>query len=386
MEIKLPNYVLYCLNMLENNGFEAFCVGGAIRDHIMGKTPFDYDITTNAKPEDIINIFPKTVPTGIQHGTVTVVTDDGIVEITTYRTDGEYLDHRAPENVTFVNTVDDDLSRRDFTMNAICYNPKSGFYDPKNGIEDINKKLIRAIGDPQKRFLEDALRIMRAFRFSAQLGFEIEENTKNAAISLSNLLQDISVERVYSEFKRALCGKYAKKFEPLTSAGALKYLGLTADKIFKEIEQLPNDFALRIAYLCHVSGDNVTYILKRLKAANVTSINANSYMWLLNQPIPKSKIDLKFMLKKSIIPLYIQRLFDVYTVLGIDTKNLHIYLKEILDNNEPYLLNMLDIRGEDLTKLGFHGAEIGEKLHFLLDEVIKDPTLNVKDRLIEKLK
>ncbi|MBO5913132.1 MAG: polynucleotide adenylyltransferase, partial [Clostridia bacterium] len=143
MEFKLPEYVIYCLDTIENNGFEAWCVGGAVRDHLMGKTPFDYDITTNAKPEDVINLFPKTVPTGLQHGTVTVVTDGGNVEITTYRADGEYLDHRSPVSVTFVNTVDADLSRRDFSMTAICYNPKKGFYDPENGIADINSKTIR---------------------------------------------------------------------------------------------------------------------------------------------------------------------------------------------------------------------------------------------------
>ena len=134
MEFQLPSYVLYCLNTLESHGFEAWCVGGAVRDHIMGKQPFDYDITTNARPEKIIEIFPKTVPTGLQHGTVTVVTDGGNVEITTYRADGEYSDHRTPDSVVFQETVDKDLSRRDFTMNAICYNPKKGFYDPEHGV------------------------------------------------------------------------------------------------------------------------------------------------------------------------------------------------------------------------------------------------------------
>ncbi len=386
MTFNLPDFVLYCLNKLENNGFEAWCVGGAVRDHIMGKQPFDYDITTNALPEDIIKLFPKTVPTGLQHGTVTVVTDGGNVEITTYRADGEYLDNRTPENVTFVSNVDADLSRRDFTMNAVCYNPKHGIYDPQNGVEDINRKIIRAIGDPERRFKEDALRIMRAFRFSAELGFKIEENTQKAAISLCGLLESISVERIFSELKRALKAKFAQNIESLFKSGAFSFLGFEFTGFPQNFNSFPSDFSLRFACLCQMTKTEPEKILQRLKSDNTTIINVNNYYWLLNQPLPESKADIKMLLKRIIMPSLLERIFDVYTVSGIDTQQLFGYLKEIIEQKEPYLLQMLDIRGIDLIELGFHGKEIGEKLEYLLLEVIKNPELNQKDKLIAKLK
>lgn len=385
MEFKLPEYVIYCLDTIENNGFEAWCVGGAVRDHIMGKSPFDYDITTNAKPDDIINMFPKTVPTGLQHGMVTVVTDNGNIEITTYRADGEYIDHRSPERVTFLSTVDADLSRRDFTMNAICYNPKKGFYDPQNGIVDIHNRIIRAIGDPNKRFSEDALRIMRAFRFSAQLGFDIEDNTKNSAISLCGLLKDISVERIYVELKRALTSKFARNFEPLLKCGAFKHLGMNITSLPNKFDTLPYDFALRFAYICKEAGIDASSVLRKLKTDNLTINNTNIFLYLLNQPFPKTKIDLKVLLRHA-ERFAVERLLDFYTSIDQDTKILYEEFQNIFVFSEPYRVDMLDINGNDLVILGFKGKEIGEKLDYLLNLVIKDPNLNKKAKLIEKLK
>ena len=385
MEFQLPSYVLYCLNTLESHGFEAWCVGGAVRDHIMGKQPFDYDITTNARPEKIIEIFPKTVPTGLQHGTVTVVTDGGNVEITTYRADGEYSDHRTPDSVVFQETVDKDLSRRDFTMNAICYNPNKGFYDPENGIKDIKNGIIRAIGDPVRRFTEDALRIMRAFRFSAQLGFTIEENTAKAAISLCGLLKDISVERVYVELKRTLTSKFATKINPLLNCDAFSYLGLSVDGLDDSFNDLPTEFAFRISYICKITDTDPMIILGRLKSDNVTINKANIYLALLNQPFPDNKVDLKRMLNIG-ERFAVETVLDYYDTLGMDTKQLPEELEDILLNSEPYNIAMLDINGKDLIELGFKGKEIGEKLDMLLEATIQDPTLNSKDKLIEKLK
>ncbi len=386
MIFKLPDYVLYCLETLENNGFEAWCVGGAVRDHIMGKTPCDYDITTNAKPDKIISIFPKTVPTGIQHGTVTVVTNGGNVEVTTYRSDGEYLNNRTPENVTFVSNIDVDISRRDFTMNAICFNPKIGFYDPQNGIDDINNKVIRAIGDPKIRFNEDALRIIRAFRFSSELGFEIEENTKNAAISHYGLLRNISAERIYAEFKRALTAKFVENIAPILENCALSHLGLPMIELPQNFNLTPNDFSLRIACICYIAEIYPRLFLKRLKADNSTLDEVITYYWLLKQPLPTSKIDIKKLLKKTNNPVFLQRIIDIYTLSDIDTTRIFDYFKEIINYNEPYRIDMLDISGNELIDLGFKGKEIGEKLEFLLDLVIKDPSLNEKNKLIEILK
>lgn len=381
MNFKLPNYVLYCLNKLESNGFEAFCVGGAVRDHIMGKTPFDYDITTNALPEEVISLFPKTVPTGIQHGTVTVVTDGGNVEITTYRADGEYSDHRTPDKVTFVTKVDADLSRRDFTMNAICYNPKIGFYDPENGIADINKGLIRAIGNPEKRFTEDTLRIMRAFRFSAQLGFQIEENTKNAAISLANLLQSISVERIYSELKRSISAKYAKNIECLLSCGAFDFFNFNCKSLPDNFNKLPCDFGFRFALICNSCNIDPKSVLINLKSDNETINSTSIYLKLLNMPIPKTKSDIKRMLNLCEIP-QIKVMFDYYSLFSVDSSHLLNMLTDIIQSNEPYRINMLNIDGKELMNLGYKGKEIGEKLENLLQHVIDHP----EDNKLETLK
>ena len=383
MNFKLPQFVLYCLNTLEINGFEAFCVGGAVRDHIMGKTPFDYDITTNALPEEIISLFPKTVPTGIKHGTITVVTDGGNVEITTYRADGEYSDHRTPDQVKFVTKVDADLSRRDFTMNAICYNPKSGFYDPENGINDIEKGLIRAIGNPEKRFTEDALRIMRAFRFSSQLGFEIEDSTKNAAISLSNLLQSISVERIFVELKRAITSKFAKNIEPLLSCGAFSYLGLNCAHLPDNFNELPCDFSLRFAVVCNTFSIDHEFVLNNLKSDNTTINDTTIYLKLLKMPIPKSKSDIKRMLNFCEIE-QIKVLLDYYSLLSYDAHKLNNMLTEIIENNEPYRLSMLQIDGKELIELGYKGKEIGNKLDKLLQHVIDHPEDNYKEILKTK--
>ena len=175
--MNIPKQVVYIIEQLEKNGFEGFIVGGCVRDYILGFLPKDFDITTDALPQDIKNIFDHTIDTGIEHGTVTVVLDRQNFEVTTYRIDGEYKDNRRPENVTFSKKIEEDLSRRDFTMNAIAYSIKRGFVDPFCGIDDIKNKLIKGVGDADTRFKEDALRMMRGVRFSAQLGFDIEDET-----------------------------------------------------------------------------------------------------------------------------------------------------------------------------------------------------------------
>ena len=177
MFINIPNNVQFIIDTFYNNNYEAFMVGGCVRDCLLGLTPKDYDITTSALPNITESLFEKTIPTGIKHGTVTVVLDNENLEVTTYRTEGNYLDNRHPESVEFVSNIKEDLSRRDFTVNALAYNHKEGLIDYFNGIDDIKNKIIKAVGDPNKRFQEDALRMLRAIRFSCQLGFKIDELT-----------------------------------------------------------------------------------------------------------------------------------------------------------------------------------------------------------------
>lgn len=385
MTIELPKYVLYCLKQLENSGFEAWCVGGAVRDHIMGKQPFDYDITTNATPQEIISVFPKTVPTGIEHGTVTAVTDNGNVEITTYRSDGEYSDHRSPDSVIFVKTIEKDLKRRDFTMNAVCYNPNKGFYDPENGISDIKGRFIRAIGAPDKRFTEDALRIMRAFRFSAQLGFSIEENTLKSALKLSDTLQSISVERIYSELTRAVSSEFPQELSSLLNCGAFEFLGLPKHTVPDVIKRLPYSFPLRFAVIFKSSYCNSTTVLHNLKADNETIRNTQIFGALLNAPIPQTKTDLKRMLMISSIEK-VREILKYYDITGFNTNQLEDMLTEILENKEAYCLKMLKLDGNALMKIGLSGKAVGDTLKHLLEHVIENPQDNTEEALLKEIK
>lgn len=205
----LPENISCALDMLESAGHEAWVVGGCVRDSLMGIIPHDYDITTSALPAETEQVFAgyRLIETGLKHGTVTVLADGSPIEITTYRVDGEYRDSRRPERVTFTRNIRDDVSRRDFTMNGIAYNPRQGYFDEFGGAEDIKAGVIRCIGKPEKRFREDALRILRGLRFSASLGFEIEENTARAMHDTRELLNKISAERVFSELCGLLTGR-----------------------------------------------------------------------------------------------------------------------------------------------------------------------------------
>lgn len=207
--MEIPSNITHILDMLENAGYEAYIVGGCVRDSLMGITPHDYDVTTSALPEETERVFSgmKLIETGLKHGTVTVLSDGEPVEITTYRVDGEYHDSRRPDSVTFTRSLREDIARRDFTMNGIAYSPKRGMFDEFGGAEDIRRGIIRCIGEPEKRFHEDALRILRGMRFSASLGFQVEERTAAAMLDSRRLLRNISAERVFAELSGLLTGR-----------------------------------------------------------------------------------------------------------------------------------------------------------------------------------
>lgn len=382
MRLNLPEYVSDSLNRLIINGFEAWCVGGAVRDHLMSKTPFDYDITTNATPSEVISIFDKTIPTGIKHGTVTVVTDSGNIEVTTYRADGNYSDYRTPDNVEFKNNIDDDLKRRDFTMNAICYNHKRGLYDPLNGLNDIKNKTIRAIGDPYKRFTEDALRIIRAFRFSSQLGFNIENSTKDAAVELFPLLQNISVERIYTDLVRIVLSSHPNNSDPLFSKGAFEFLGIQKSPIPSELNKLPFVLTLRFAYLFKKIESDAERILRNLKADNHTINETLLYSELLDHKLPDNKTEVKYILKDY----GLERLdlwLKYHESFAHNTSTVRSELNSVLNNKEPYTLKDLSINGNDLISLIEDKKSIGRVLNCLLDHVIQNPTDNTKAKLIK---
>lgn len=231
MEIILPGDVSYIINKLEEAGYEAYAVGGCVRDTLLGREPLDWDITTSAEPLFIKSCFRRTVDTGIKHGTVTVMIGDTGYEVTTYRIDGKYEDGRHPENVEFTSNLRLDLGRRDFTVNAMAYNDRDGLIDEFNGLEDLRDGIIRCVGSPGSRFDEDALRMLRAIRFSGQLGFTIEENTRRAAIERAGNLKKISAERIRTELSKLLVSKYPGKIREAYNTGMTKVFLPEFDKM-----------------------------------------------------------------------------------------------------------------------------------------------------------
>lgn len=212
INIILPQGVEFVIYKLNKNNYEAFIVGGCVRDALLGIEPKDWDITTDALPDEIKDIFEKTVDTGLKHGTVTVLTHNQAIEVTTFRIEGRYSDHRRPDKVIFTSSLEQDLERRDFTVNSIAYHPEKGIIDPFKGITDLKKSIIRAVGDADKRFEEDALRMLRALRFSVQLGFKIDTNTMNSIKNKNKLIDSISKERIRNELNNILLSANPSKF------------------------------------------------------------------------------------------------------------------------------------------------------------------------------
>lgn len=269
----IPLRIREILERLENAGYSAFAVGGCVRDALMGKTPHDYDVASSALPDETERVFSdcRVVETGIKHGTVTVLYKGLSIEITTFRIDGDYADGRRPDTVTFSKNIEDDLSRRDFTMNGIAYNPKTGIIDPFKGAEDIKSGVIRCIGSPDRRFSEDALRILRALRFSSVLGFKIEESTAKAMAAHRSDLHKVSEERIFSELKQLICGDDIKRvmleyprvfcelFPPLADQlgydqGSKYHDSTLYEHTARAVEAAPPDPATRLAMLFHDMG------------------------------------------------------------------------------------------------------------------------------------
>lgn len=380
----LPSDTEYIIETLQKNGYEAYAVGGCVRDMLNGDTPHDFDITTSAEPEAVISLFKKTVPTGIKHGTVTVIINGVPNEVTTYRTDGEYRDHRRPDSVIFVKSLREDLARRDFTVNAMAYNKRDGLKDFFGGKQDIQNRILRAVGEPEHRFYEDALRILRLFRFSSVLGFNIEENTLKAALEYAPTLKSVSAERIYSELLKTLCGKNPAALKPLTDISGLRFSGLTSDPDYGILPLLGSADTKLFAFL-YSGGADVTAALDFLRVPNKTKKAARDMLTLLNMPFPKTKPEIKEMLYLT-SPVSVENYFDYKAAYGENCENARNMLSEIIENAEPYKISDLKIRGEDLKKLGIRGRETGEMLEALRKYVIPDPTLNTKSRLLEEIK
>lgn len=378
----LPENVKKIIAQLNKNSYEGYIVGGCVRDYIMGIPPHDYDITTSALPQQVKAIFPHTVDTGIEHGTVTIVMDKTGYEVTTYRIDGEYEDNRHPKEVTFTSKLEGDLSRRDFTVNAIAYNDTDGFVDMFGGIEDIKNKIIRGVGDPDKRFKEDALRMMRALRFSAQLDFVIEEKTFDAIKKNAELIKNISMERIREEFFKLVLSDNNERLELLKQSGMTKYFCPELSEIldsadmvfFKYINSLPKDIASRLAYI--FMGRDIKNILKNFRTDNKT--------------ISKTVVLEKYY-NYDITDEY--SMAKLISLAGEHTKDLLMLKKaditlfnQIIKKDYCCSLKDLAIKGEDVVKLGYKGKEIGQVLNKALDYVLRNPDKNNREELINMLK
>ncbi len=376
MRFEAPNEVKYIISTLENAGYEAFCVGGCVRDILLGGTPNDYDITTSALPNEIKELFSKTVDTGIKHGTVTVIINKTPFEVTTYRTDGTYKNHRKPETVQFVSNIKEDLLRRDFTVNAIALKLNGDIVDYFGGVSDLKNKVLRAVGEPNKRFSEDALRILRLFRFACRLNFKIEEETLKSALSLSPTLKSISRERIANELFEILCSDYPNLAEPLIDCGSLTFLGVKNAEL-EFLRGLKKERKLRFCAFCLKNGINGEKLLSELKCDNEIK---QHYLFVkaVLEKFPQNNCEIK----KCLRDFNEQAVIDSFMILGKNTA----IVQNILQSGEPYLISHLAVTGSDIKALGFNGKEIGKKLKELSNLVIEKPHLNKKELLLSVTK
>ena len=296
-KINLPPEIEGVLNTIEDNGYEAYVVGGAVRDFLMERDVSDYDVTTNARPEEISKMFPKVIETGLKHGTVTVLAENYPVEVTTYRVDGEYQNHRKPKDVVFSKKLEDDLKRRDFTMNALAYN-KSNFVELFGGAEDIKSKIIRTVGNADERFSEDALRILRAVRFSAMLGFDIAQDVEYAISRNAHLLEYISAERKKAELDKILLSEHIEKLEKYI--GVMSYLIPGFDRFLNSGANIGNtelDIDSRWSIVLYCAGCNMHEMFKKYKFSNAQKKKITTLVKWYGRRIPQDKQFIKRALK-----------------------------------------------------------------------------------------
>lgn len=405
-EIKLPKEVKDIIATIEKNGCQAYAVGGCVRDSILGRTPDDWDITTSAVPEQIKTFFKRTVDTGIKHGTVTVLIDRNGYEVTTYRIDGEYKDGRHPESVEFSVSLIDDLKRRDFTINAMAYNDSNGLVDEFDGIGDLKRGIVRCVGDAKERFMEDALRMMRAIRFSAQLGFEINADTFSAIEEMAPNIAKVSMERVQVELVKTLLSDNPDYVKLYVDTGLFKeilplvYSALTGKYAKGAMIMLKNagrNPVLRYAALLNsLEPPAARETLKSLKLDNytvdtVTRLVENSRVVLEeNEPAVREAIH-KY--GRNLIELMLEHdraaIAAKEEIIGISMSGKRKHLKviermyrDIMERGDCISIKDLDITGNDLMEYGLKGPDIGETLEKLLHIVIENPKLNEKATLI----
>lgn len=438
VRIQLPRKAEDIIEKIQAAGYEAYAVGGCIRDSILGKEPDDWDITTSAKPEEVKMLFDRTIDTGIQHGTVTVMIGKEGFEITTYRIDGKYEDSRHPKDVTFTSNLKEDLRRRDFTINAMAYNSKDGLIDLYEGVQDMKQGLIRCVGDAEERFMEDALRMMRAVRFSAQLGYAIEENTKKAIRKLAPTIQNISAERIRTELVKLMTSAHPDFFRIAYETGITAqvfpefdicmeteqnnphHCYSVGEHILHTLSYVENDKVLRLAMLFHDIGkprtltideEGITHnhghaavgeeltvrILKRLKFDNDTIDKVKKLVRYHDRKIETNAKSVRRAVSdigEDIFPLLFSvKYADIMAQSEYqrdeklsELETLKSIYGRIIEEKNCLSLKDLAVTGGDLIAAGMKpGREIGTALHKLLEVVLEEPEHNQKEYLLSLL-
>ena len=384
-----PKYVKQVLVTLQARGYHAYLVGGCVRDMILGVHPQDWDVCTDALPEQVRELFPRTLAVGIRHGTVTVLINSHAVEVTTFRSDGSYADHRHPETVRFVGDLTSDLARRDFTMNAIALPPDGLVADPFGGVEDIRNGLVRCVGEPERRFEEDALRMFRALRFSARLGFAVEEKTMAAIYAKAPLAAALSPERVRDEAEKILLTNRPQILLTAIEAGLLdRYLLPRGDEPAAELIRLtalPKKALPRWAALCAVLEKHGLIasphdFLAALRLDGRTQRCCADCCALLKEAPPKTPKEWKKLLNRCGVDT-VSCAAQVSDALY--TRHCREELRAVLKSGECFSVRHLAVTGDDLVELGLRGKELGEMLAFLLEYVMDYPDNNRRELLLQ---
>lgn len=379
---RIPPQILYILQTLEQAGHAAYLVGGCVRDHLLGKAPDDFDICTSARPEETMQLFDHCIPTGIAHGTVTVLYDGMQAEVTVFRREAAYSDHRHPDGVEFTRDLTEDLSRRDFTINAMAMDRTGALHDPHGGQSDLRAQVLRCVGDPQKRLREDALRMLRGLRFSAQLGFSIAPETLAAIAENTPYIRYVAAERIQTELTKTLLSPRPQIVGSMLALGLLSAaFPAEAAGDLSSLPYVAPEKHLRYAKLLYLlKGCDAEQVLRELRMDKLTVRAVSRGVAAAKAGLPETVIDMKQLISRE----------DALTVECVcacgDMDRLTALRDDILASGEPYHIRHLAVTGSDLIKLGIKGANTGTVLRRLLDAVIVDPALNEKELLLKLAK
>lgn len=398
VKIQIPEAAEKIMEQLNTHGFEAYAVGGCVRDSLLGREPEDWDITTSAKPEQVKEIFPRTVDTGIQHGTVTVLVDRMGYEVTTYRIDGEYEDGRHPKSVEFTGNLLEDLKRRDFTINAMAYSSREGLVDAFGGRKDLDRGIVRCVGNAMDRFTEDALRILRAIRFCAQLGFDMEKETEQAISAIAPNLAKVSKERIQVELTKLLLSAHPERIKDVYENGIGPFISERFEEAGKRlaggesVRLLPSRKHMRWAGFLRMedSGDAVS-ILRDLKLDNETIDGVRTLVGSWKSPIPAHKPAIRKVMSSLTEELFddllcFQEIFcrEEYREQLREVKQ---YSEEIRRAGDCIRLKDMAVTGRELIAAGRKpGPELGVLLNSLFEEVLAYPECNDREYLMELAK